>query len=360
MAVGLECLLVSLAPDSRKAPRSQRWPAEMIPDSALAQLKVDRPCADVAAGWVPLRKYGARMVGPCPLCGGEKGNERFEATADGWVCAVCRDGGDVIKLVMLRQGLDFRGAVEWLGGARAIDPIDEDRLAKVRADKEAKRVADSEVYRQRERRTLYDVWNEARPAVGTRAEDYLRHRGLVLPPGARLRYVAMLPFYHGEEAGPDGRKRPRVIHRGGPWLRRSQTMPASFAGCTRPGSTSRSARAGPCSPIPRPASRSRRASSAARPPARISILLVRPSLAYHWRRPRDDARGVARASRDWPRSQRAWGRWILDRARSRQSRRQGHGHGGAPRAEGPRRPLAAGAGAGARPRRARDHATRQR
>jgi len=41
---------------------------------------------------------------------------------DGWVCAACSDGGDVIRLVEKALGLDFKGAVEWLGGIRQIDP----------------------------------------------------------------------------------------------------------------------------------------------------------------------------------------------------------------------------------------------
>lgn len=207
----------------------------MIPDAELAELKSrdSNRCDVVAGNWVPLRKRSGKMVGPCPICGGDKGNERFEATADGWVCAVCRQGGDCIKLVMLRQNLDFRGAVEWLGGTRAVDPVDEERRARERAEKEAKREADSEIYRQRERGRNYDIWNLAQPAAGSPVEAYLRHRGLALPPGARLRHVASLPFYHGEETGEDGRTRPRVVHRGDAMIAPTLDNAGKFKGLHR-------------------------------------------------------------------------------------------------------------------------------
>lgn len=207
----------------------------MIPDAELAELKSrDANRCDVVAGnWVHLRKRSGKMVGPCPICGGDKGNERFEATADGWVCAVCRDGGDVIRLVMARQGLDFRAAVEWLGGTRAVDHELEERLAKEHAEKEARREAEAEIYRQRERGRNYDIWNMAKPAAGSPVEAYLRHRGLELPAGARLRYVASLPFYHGEETGEDGRTRPRVIHRGDAMIAATMDNAGVFKGLHR-------------------------------------------------------------------------------------------------------------------------------
>jgi Zinc-binding domain of primase-helicase len=182
---------------------------------------------------VTLRKRGGKMVGPCPVCGGEKTNERFEATADSWVCAVCRDGGDVIKLVMLRQSLDFRGAVEWLGGTRAVDQAHEEKLARERAEKEAQREREAEIYRQRERGRNYDIWNMAKAAAGSPVEAYLRHRGLELPPGARLRYVASLPLYHGEELDDAGRKHPRVVHRGDAMIAPTVDNAGKFRGLHR-------------------------------------------------------------------------------------------------------------------------------
>lgn len=191
----------------------------MISDAELAQLKANNPCDAVAARMgVRLRKHGTKMVGPCPVCSRDKQSRsaaRFEAWADGFVCAVCHEGGDVIKLVMKVEGQDFRGAVAWLGGPGEVDPLAAEKLARERAEKERKRLADAEIYRERERERYHDVWNLAvRDLVGTPVEGYLKLRHLELPPGVRLRYVAALPFYHGMQTGEDGRSHPRVIHRG--------------------------------------------------------------------------------------------------------------------------------------------------
>ena len=95
-----------------------------IGEAALEALKRRHPCHEVAARWVSLRKHGRKMIGPCPIHSPDRqarDSTAFECDADGWVCAVCADGGDVIKLVQLvefgsAEGT-FLAAVERLGGA---------------------------------------------------------------------------------------------------------------------------------------------------------------------------------------------------------------------------------------------------
>jgi hypothetical protein len=187
----------------------------MIPQSALAQLKADNPCADTAARMgVRLRRHGKGMIGPCPICSKDrrsKSDSRFEIKdRDGWVCAACQSGGDVIALVQKVENLDFKAAIEWLGGTREINPADAAKREAGRAAKEAQREKESQVYRERERGTLWGIWSQAVPPAGTAVKAYLKKRALVLPPEAhkRLRCVPDMPyFYHG---GKDA----AVIHRG--------------------------------------------------------------------------------------------------------------------------------------------------
>jgi CHC2 zinc finger len=191
----------------------------MISDAALAQLKHDNPCDAIAAHWVRLRKHGNKIVGPCPIHSRNRQSKSaacFEIKDEGagWVCAVCGDGGDLIKLVQLAERLDFRSAVAWLGGAGEVDPAIAAKRDGERASEKAKREAETNAYRQRERGTLYDIWRAALPAPGTPVQDYLHRRRLDLPPGAKLRCVRNMPYFCGEETGEDGRKRQRVIHRG--------------------------------------------------------------------------------------------------------------------------------------------------
>lgn len=192
--------------------------SELIPPAALDELKARNPCHEAAARYVALRRHGKRMIGPCPICSSERQSAsatRFECDAESWVCAVCPDGGDVIALTMRAEGIDFRAAVERLGGTRAIDEAQAKRLELERAEKELRRAREAQHYRDRERRTCWDIWINAAPIAGSAAEDYLRLRGIAaLPAKPRLRCVREMPYYHGEEIGPDGRKRPIVLHRG--------------------------------------------------------------------------------------------------------------------------------------------------
>ena len=197
----------------------------MLSPAELDDIK-SRPgndCAEVARQWVSLRRQGGRLVGPCPLCSRNPQSRKtacFEVKDGGqaWVCAKCGNGGDVIKLVQQHENIDFRAAVEWLGGSRQIDPEIAAKRERERQAQEAKRQAEADEFRQRERKTLYDIWNEASPAVGSPVEAYLQLRGLHLPEWSqradRLRCVPRMPYFHGTQDGPDGRKQQRVIHRG--------------------------------------------------------------------------------------------------------------------------------------------------
>jgi hypothetical protein len=189
-----------------------------LSDADIEDIKARNPLADLAARYVKLRKAGRRMVGPCPICGGGKASQRFEIRADGesWVCAVCPDGGDVIRLVEKMEGVDFRAAIERLGGAGDINEVQAARLAASREKKRLAREAESAKYREAERKRLWKAWDEeALEIQDTPAARYLAGRGLALParcPG--LRYLPNAPYFHGEEADQHGRTMPRVLHRG--------------------------------------------------------------------------------------------------------------------------------------------------
>lgn len=183
----------------------------------LDDLRAKNPVADVAGGYVKLRRAGRRMVGPCPMCGGKATSQRFEVLEDGenWVCAVCPDGGDVIRLVEKVEGCSFLVAVERLGGRVAIDA---DAAAETLAEREARRLArDKEAanYREAERARLWRAWDAAQGIAGTPVQDYLEGRGLQLPaacPG--LRYAPAAIYWHGETRNPNGRSSPKALRTG--------------------------------------------------------------------------------------------------------------------------------------------------
>jgi hypothetical protein len=183
----------------------------------LDDIKARNPLADIAGGYVKLRRMGKRLVGPCPVCGGKVTSQRFEILEDGesWVCAVCPDGGDVIHLVQKVEGCDFKTAIERLGGQREIDKVAAKKLFDAREKKRLEREKKSDDFREKERKRLWQAWQNAGEIYGTIAARYLEGRGLVLPaacPG--LRFLPNAPYFHGEQLDERGRKSPIILHKG--------------------------------------------------------------------------------------------------------------------------------------------------
>ena len=193
---------------------------DMISEAALIELKQRQPCYKVAAKWVSLRKKGKGYVGPCPLHSknpGAKDSTAFECNDTGWVCAFCEDGGDVIKLVQLRENVDFTGAISFLGGTTEPSP---ERAKQIEADQRKRReAADKEQneWRAKAIASAQNIWQRGQPWRGTPVETYLRElRGLTtLPDDLDLRYAPQLVYCYGDEVDDlTGEKRARVIHRG--------------------------------------------------------------------------------------------------------------------------------------------------
>lgn len=186
-----------------------------LSDDQLSDIKARNPVADVASGYVTLRRAGGRLVGPCPLCGGKVASQRFEVIDDGWVCAACHEGGDVIALVQKAEGIEFLAAIERLGGRQAID---NERAQKLFAERERKRVVrekQSERYREAERKRLWRTWSAAEPIGADAARAYLEARGLVLPEACQgLRFVAKAGYWHGDVVDSQGHPSPRLLHEG--------------------------------------------------------------------------------------------------------------------------------------------------
>lgn len=183
----------------------------------IDDIKARNSLADVAGGYVKLRRQTGRMVGPCPICGGKVTSQRFEILDNGesWVCAVCPDGGDVIRLVQLVEGCDFLGAIERLGGRVQVDPAQAKKLFEERERKRLAREKTSAYYREAERKRLYKTWKGAIGVAGSTVERYLAGRGLQLPPSCiGLRYLPSAPYWHGEVVDSRGNKSPRQIHSG--------------------------------------------------------------------------------------------------------------------------------------------------
>jgi hypothetical protein len=184
----------------------------------LDDIRARNALADVAGGYVKLRRAAGRLIGPCPICGGRPTSQRFEILQNGesWVCAVCPDGGDVIRLVEKAEGCDFLAAIERLGGRATVDPEQAQKLFEAREKKRVEREKTSATYREAERKRLFRTWKSAvKDLQGTPVEAYACGRGLQLPPSCiGLRYLPSAPYWHGETVDSRGHKSPRQIHSG--------------------------------------------------------------------------------------------------------------------------------------------------
>jgi hypothetical protein len=217
-----------------------------LTDDQLNALKDRNPVAAIAGDWVALRRKGraGQYVGPCPICSDDpqsKTAARFECDGDKWVCAVCQDGGDVIALMMRREGIDFAGAIERLGGRREEAPTPaiaerrglQDHAAGLsinarpeytgeilaawqRGWRKGEARAQYEVFaRERERTRLWGFWQAAIPiARAYGLHNYFSGRGLDLPPaGCKLGWHPAMPYF------ANGRERePPLIHTGAAML----------------------------------------------------------------------------------------------------------------------------------------------
>jgi DNA primase len=145
-----------------------------ISESALAELRLAHPVDELAGKMVALRRLKpGRFVGPCPLHSPDRqarDSTAFECWSDGWVCARCQEGGDVIKLIMLVDGVGFVEAFDRLGGKYEIDPEQAKKLEHDAKAKAEKRKRDENWFRERERSTAFDIWVHAKPILGTEAE----------------------------------------------------------------------------------------------------------------------------------------------------------------------------------------------
>jgi len=91
----------------------------------LERIKSAVTCADVCERLGMRKKYRRY---DCPICqrsGGKTPDLSVKGTV--WHCFKCGESGDVFKLVMLTQNLDFSGAVKWLEDAAGIRRRDREK-----------------------------------------------------------------------------------------------------------------------------------------------------------------------------------------------------------------------------------------
>ncbi len=87
----------------------------------IDNLKAGVRLEDLAARYVQsLRRVGERWVGLCPFHDDTEPSFNIWPDSQSWYCfGACRRGGDVVDLLREAEGVDFRHALELLGGPPA-------------------------------------------------------------------------------------------------------------------------------------------------------------------------------------------------------------------------------------------------
>jgi len=146
----------------------------LISSESLERVKQSADIVEVISAHTDLRRQGARWVGLCPFHEERTPSFSVDAQEKLYHCFGCGVGGDTIKFVEEKEGLDFAEAVEWLAERYGVE------LEREREDPQAEA-------RRRQRRRLGELldrtagfyaaylWESEEAA---KAREYLAGRGL--------------------------------------------------------------------------------------------------------------------------------------------------------------------------------------
>jgi DNA primase len=92
----------------------------MIPDDVVERVRDQADIVQVIGEHVKLKRVGTSFRGPCPFHQGKDANFSVSPKG-GYHCFVCHEKGDVFTFVQKRLGLDFVGAVKYVGEKAGVE-----------------------------------------------------------------------------------------------------------------------------------------------------------------------------------------------------------------------------------------------
>lgn len=155
--------------------------------------------SEIVARDVALRRAGSEFVGLCPFHAENSPSFHVNDAKGVYYCFGCTASGDLIDYVREMEGLDFAGALRWLGEAAPVAAAPRPRLSAAAA--RAERAAAVEEARA--------IWRRSQPIAGTPAEIYLRRRGITAT-ASTIRF-ARVPLWRDPETGTPGRWTPALV-----------------------------------------------------------------------------------------------------------------------------------------------------
>jgi len=145
-----------------------------IKDSSVEAVRQGADFVAVVEERTPLRKVGGRYQGRCPFHEERTPSFSVNPVDKLYHCFGCHKGGDMIEFVRETQGLDFVGAVEWLGDRFRI-PIEYEESSPAEDAKRKRR--ERLLALLEDAASFYERYLWDSPA-GSYARDYLAGRGL--------------------------------------------------------------------------------------------------------------------------------------------------------------------------------------
>ncbi len=144
-----------------------------IKDTSVEAVKAAANIVDLVEARTRLRKVGGRYTGLCPFH--QEKTPSFSVSPDRgtYYCFGCHAGGDAISFVRELEGLDFVGAIEWLGDRFSVPLEYEDSTPEADAQRRRK----ERLYALLDQAaSFYErvLWSES----GKPVQEYLASRGL--------------------------------------------------------------------------------------------------------------------------------------------------------------------------------------
>ena len=95
-----------------------------VPDELISRIKAAIPLADLCRDYgIELKPHGADLVGRCPFHDDTTPSFVVTPAKNLWHClGACQAGGDVLTLMMKKETLSFRHAVEKLQQKAGLAP----------------------------------------------------------------------------------------------------------------------------------------------------------------------------------------------------------------------------------------------
>ena len=190
----------------------------MIVTELVERLLATVSVVDIVGRRVELKKRGREHIGLCPFHSEHTPSFTVNESKKFFHCFGCSAHSDVIGFVMRTENLAFpdaamRLAVEaGLAHGEGLKPIDRAELERQRERRRQQRELAGREEAAKQHRVL-DIWQSGQPIAGTRAEIYLRGRGI--DPNTLLTEPAGWPetLAYSSDASTeiDGRSRPALI-----------------------------------------------------------------------------------------------------------------------------------------------------